>query len=58
MYLNTCHHLFAKDCSIEGRTGGFAGTDFTNLKNRGSQFTDIKNLFCKITKNKKVRYSF
>ena len=26
MYLNTCHHLFAKDCSIEGRTGGFSGT--------------------------------
>ena len=36
----------------EGRTGGSLAW-FTNLKNRGSRFTDIKNLFPQITKIRK-----
>ena len=37
----------------EGRTGGSLA-QFTNLKNRGSWFTDIKNSFSRITKIKKL----
>ena len=37
----------------EGRTGGSLA-QFTNLKNRGSWFTDIKNSFSRITKIRKL----